>query len=228
MKIFGIQKLTLIDYPGKAAASVFLSGCDFRCPYCHNYDFLDLGGVSLVDDCEVIDFLKSRQKLLDGVCISGGEPLLQEGIIDFIAEIKALGFDVKLDTNGQHPAVLKQLVERKLLDYVALDIKSSLQNYGNCAGIQKFDTSRVEESADFLISGTVPYEFRTTVVRELHKAGDFHLIGQRFKGAEKYYLQTFKNSEGVPENNFTAYSIAEMNDFCNILSKYMVAVGLRE
>jgi pyruvate formate lyase activating enzyme len=227
MKIFGIQKLTLVDYPGKTAATIFLSGCDFRCPFCHNSALIEESSKSLVDAKEAIEFLKSRQKLLDGVCISGGEPLIQEGLEDFVAEIKSLDYCVKLDTNGQGTVALKRLVQRGLLDFVAMDIKGSLQNYSKAVGIENFDTSQVEESADFLLSGTIPYELRTTVVRELHETQDFHLIGQRFKGAKKYVLQSFKDSEAVLKKGLGAYSKNEMKEFCEILSRHGISAILR-
>ena len=226
MKIFGLQKLTLLDYPGKTAATIFLSGCDFRCPFCHNAALYD-SDISLLSACDVIDFLKKRHNILDGVCISGGEPLLHENIKDFIIEIKNLGFDVKLDTNGQNSALLKQLVESNLLNYVAMDIKNSLQNYGKAVGIENFDTLQVEESADFLLKGIVPYEFRTTVVRELHESDDFHLIGQRWSGANNYFLQSFKDSDGVPQKNLTAYNNAQIKEFCDILRAYNINAHLR-
>ena len=227
MKIFGLQKLTLLDYPGKTAATIFFGGCNFHCPFCHNAARYN-SDESLISTCDVIDFLKKRQNILDGVCISGGEPLLHENIKDFIGEIKNLGFDIKLDTNGQNSAFLKQLAESNLLSYVAMDIKSSLQNYGNAVGIENFDTRQVEESADFLLKGTIPYEFRTTVVRELHQPDDFHLIGQRWGGATNYFLQSFKDSDGVPQRNLTAYSSSDMKKFCDILRSYNISASLRE
>ena len=227
MKIFGLQKLTLLDYPGKTAATIFLGGCDFHCPFCHNAALYD-SDMSLISACDVIDFLKKRQNILDGVCISGGEPLLHKDIRKFIGDIKTLGFDIKLDTNGQNPALLKQLAENNLLSYVAMDIKSSLQNYGKAVGIENFDTRQVEESADFLLKGVIPYEFRTTVVRELHELGDFHLIGQRWSGANNYFLQSFKDSDGVPKRHLSAYNANEMSVFCDILRTYNINANIRE
>ena len=225
MKIFGLQKLTLLDYPGKAAATVFLSGCDFNCPFCHNADLLN---ESIINVRDFMEFLKSRINLLDGVCVSGGEPLLQPGIEDFLREVKNLGYEIKLDTNGQNVKALKSLVESKLIDYIAMDIKSSLQKYGSAVDIDDFDTVQIEESIDFLLAGKIPYEFRTTVVRELHKTNDFHLIGKRLKGAKKYFLQTFKNSDGVPAKDLSAYTKSEMKEFCNILSSYDINAYVRE
>ena len=228
MKIFGLQKLTLLDYPGKTAATIFLSGCDFSCPFCHNAEAMDEKRGPQIDTEEVIEFLKTRQNLLDGVCISGGEPLLQEGIKDFCKEIKNLGFDIKLDTNGQRPELLKELTESRLVDYVAMDIKNSLGKYGATIGIKDFDTSQIEASADYLLNGTLQYEFRTTVVKEFHTPDDFHLIGQRFKGAAQYYLQKFRDLESVIEKGLNAYSTEEMEELCEILKEYNINAILRE
>jgi pyruvate formate lyase activating enzyme len=227
MKIFGLQKLTLLDYPGKTAATIFISGCEYNCPYCQNAAYMDEESDMATQASEAIEFLKTRKKLLEGVCISGGEPLAQEEIEDFIAQIKELGYPVKLDTNGQFPKRLKKLAEQGLVDYIAMDIKSSRQNYGAAIGIESFDTTQVEESAKFLLSGSIPYEFRTTVVRELHKAEDFHLIGQWLEGAEKFYLQNFKDCDGVPAKDLSAYSDEEMQKFIEILSIYDIVACFR-
>ena len=228
MNIFGLQKLTLIDYPGLTAATVFLSGCDYKCPFCHNAAFLDENNTNLIDVDEVITFLKTRIKKLDGVCISGGEPLLHNGIESFIKDIKNLGYKIKLDTNGQNTETLKRLVESELVDYVAMDVKSSLHNYGKAVDIDGFDTSQVEESAEFLLTGVVPYEFRTTVVREFHNADDFYFIGEWLENADKYFLQKFRDSEGVLIKDLSAYNDDEMKEFCEILAKYNINASLRE
>lgn len=227
MKIFGLQKLTLIDYPGKAAATVFLSGCDFKCPFCHNAVLMKSDGTSFIEVEELLTFLDTRRNLLDGVCISGGEPLLQDGVIDFISKIKKLGFDIKLDTNGNNPNLLKKIAEAKLIDYVAMDIKSSLQNYSAAVGLDAFCSSNVEESAKFLLNGTIPYEFRTTVVREFHKADDFHSIGKWLQGAGDYFLQAFVNTDDVPNKNLSAYDTCDMKVFCDILKAYNINAQIR-
>ena len=228
MKIFGLQKLTLIDYPGLTAATIFLSGCDYNCPFCHNAAFMDENYTDLINADEVMAFLKTRIKKLDGVCISGGEPLLQTGTEEFIKEIKDLGYKIKIDTNGQNVEALKELVESGLVNYIAMDVKSSLHNYGKAVGIDDFDTKQIEESADYLRTGIVPYEFRTTVVRELHTADDFHSIGAWLQNADKYFLQKFKYSEGVPDENLSAYDETEMEEFCKILKTYNIDTNIRE
>ena len=227
LKIFGLQKLTLIDYPGLTAATIFLSGCDYSCPFCHNAAFLNENNTNLISAEEVIAFLKTRIKKLDGVCISGGEPLLQSGTPDFMREIKDIGFKIKLDTNGQNADALKRLVESGLVNYVAMDVKSSLHNYGKTIGINGFDTTQIKKSAGFLLAGNIPYEFRTTVVRELHTADDFHSIGKWLQNADKYFLQKFKESEGVPDKNLSAYD-EKMKEFCNILTTYNINTSVRE
>ena len=228
MKIFGLQKLTLIDYPGLTAATIFLSGCDYSCPFCHNAVFMGENNTNLISADEVIDFLKTRTNKLDGVCISGGEPLLQVGLEGFIEEIKNLGFKIKLDTNGQNADALKKLVESGLVNYIAMDIKSSLHNYGKAIGIDDFETSQVEESVAYLLTDVVPYEFRTTVVRKLHTVDDFHSIGKWLQNADKYFLQKFKYSEGVPDKNLSECNDKEMKEFCEILTTYNIDASLRE
>ena len=238
MVIHGIQKLTLIDYPEKTAATLFFKGCNFRCPYCHNaslvaekalHDVLQGGQIApALSPDQIFDFLKKRSSVLDGVCITGGEPLLQDGIEDFIFQIKNMGFDVKLDTNGQLPDKLKFLVQNKYVDYVAMDIKNSFKNYSKTIGIENFSTINVEKSADFLISTNVDYEFRTTVVREFHTADDFHSIGKRLRGARKYFLQQFKDSDTNISQGLHPCSKEQMQEFKGILASYIPSASLRE
>ena len=227
MKIFGIQKLTLIDYPGKTAATVFISGCDFFCPYCHNAESLNEQNPVSIEKQEVLDFLNTRKKLLDGVCISGGEPLNQSGIEELLKEIKSIGYEIKLDTNGNNPKLLKQLAENKLIDYIAMDIKNSLQNYAKTIGIENFNTTNVQKSAQYLQNGTTPYEFRTTIIHELHTPEDIHQIGKWLSGANKYYLQKFKNTNEVPQKNLIPPTDKAMNEFYNILTTYDINVYIR-
>ncbi len=192
MKLGGIAKMTLLDFPGRVACTVFTVGCGFRCPFCHNASLVThpQGEIALAD---FFDFLKKRKGLLDGVCISGGEPLGHADLPDFIKEIRALGYAVKLDTNGAHPLGLIRLVEGGLLDYVAMDIKNSPEKYAMTAGLGRMPEG-VFESARFLLSGALPYEFRTTVVEELHEPSDFSRIGEWIRGADRYFLQSFTDS----------------------------------
>ena len=195
MLINGFQKLTILDYPGKVACIVFTPGCNFRCPFCHNASLVThVDKETFLQVDEVLDYLKKRQGLLDGVVITGGEPLLQDGIEDFIAEIKALGYCVKLDTNGSFPEKLISVVEKGLVDYVAMDIKNSKAKYGEAVGIENFDISPIERSVEFLLQNKVDFEFRTTVVEGLHTLDDIQDIVVWIMGAHKYFLQNFVDS----------------------------------
>ena len=195
MRILGLQKLSLVDFPGKVAATVFTGGCDLRCPFCHNAPLVLPGrGTSALDAGGVLDFLASRRGLLDGVVLSGGAPLLQPAAADFLAEVKAMGFAVKLDTNGCHPDALADILDRRLADYVAMDIKNSLEKYPWTVGVPGFDTAPVERSARLLMEGPADYEFRTTLVRPFHEVGDMETIGRWLRGARRYYLQAFVDS----------------------------------
>lgn len=230
MKFFGIQKLTLLDFPGRVAATVFTGGCNFRCPFCHNSSLVvNPADTETVEEEEILSFLKKRRGILDGVCVTGGEPLLQPGIENFIKKVKQLGFDVKLDTNGSFPDKLERFVNTGLVSYVAMDIKNSPESYGKTIGVDDFDTHEIEQSADFLLSNknTIPFEFRTTVVKELHTERDMQLIGERFAGAENYYLQGFVDSRDVIQTGLHACSISEMKRFREILAKYMGKVHIR-
>ena len=182
MKITGLQKMTLLDYPGRIACTVFLQGCNFRCPFCHNSDLLGPEGETAISVKELLSFLKKRRGMLDGVCITGGEPTVQKDLPDLLRAVKALGYPVKLDTNGSNPAMLKALVAEGLVDYVAMDIKNSREKYGRTAGVPGLFMDKIEESMVFLLEGHVDYEFRTTVVREFHDAAAIGAMGQWLYG----------------------------------------------
>ena len=197
MEIHGIQKMTLLDYPEKVACTIFTARCNFRCPFCHNASLVThVDREEAISEEEIFSFLRKRQGILDGVCITGGEPLLQPDVEEFIRKVKELGYLVKLDTNGSNVLKLKRLVEEGLVDYVAMDIKNAPNKYGMTIGIEEYDMSNIFQSVDFLMSGEIPYEFRTTVVRQFHKREDFAAIGRWIKGAKKYYLQSFVDSGG--------------------------------
>lgn len=210
MRISGLQKMTLLDFPGKVACTVFLPGCNYRCPFCHNSGLLDGTNDDEVAVDELLSFLKKRQGLLDGVCITGGEPTLQSDLDDLLRAIKDLGFEVKLDTNGSHPTLLKQLVADGLVDYVAMDVKNAPAAYPDTVGVAKPDLAAVEESLTFLLSGTVPYELRTTVTAELHTPELMEDIGawlQRLspdKKAERYFLQPYVDRDSVLQTGLHA------------------------
>ncbi|MBX9032952.1 anaerobic ribonucleoside-triphosphate reductase activating protein [Gordonibacter massiliensis (ex Traore et al. 2017)] len=199
MRIAGLQKLTLLDYPEHTAATVFLPGCNFRCPFCHNaalvLDPNDTSGDTAVE--EFFAFLDKRHGLLDGVCITGGEPLLQPDLADFCARIKHAGFSVKLDTNGSFPEVLRALVEAELVDYVAMDVKNAPERYAETVGVPGFDIAPISDSISYLLSDVVPYEFRTTVVRELHTLADLVALSHWIAGASAWHLQSFVDTDTV-------------------------------
>ena len=228
MRILGLQKLSLLDFPGKVAATVFTGGCNLRCPFCHNAPLVLPGrGASALDAGAVLDFLASRRGLLDGVVLSGGEPLLQPDAADFLAEVKAMGFSVKLDTNGCHPDALADILDRRLADYVAMDIKNSLEKYPWTVGVPGFDTAPVERSARLLMEGPADYEFRTTLVRPFHEVGDMETIGRWLRGARRYYLQAFVDSGDLVGGGCAPFTPEEMEGFLQAARPFFQSVALR-
>ena len=227
MRIHGLQKMTLLDYPGKVACTVFLGGCDFRCPFCHNSELLDMNAPALMDEKELLRFLKTRQGLLDGVCFTGGEPLMRKDLPDLFREIKALGFPIKLDTNGNRPEALKALAEEKLVDYVAMDIKNSPERYSATAGIPGLSLENIRRSIAFLLQDSVDYEFRTTVVSEFHDTDSFPPIGEMIRGAKRYFLQAFTDRDTVMVGGLHAPSAEEMQHYTSLVRPYVENVSLR-
>jgi len=217
MKLGGWQRCSLIDFPGKVSAVLFTEGCSFRCPFCHNPGLVlpnQFGGSALSEE-EVLEFLKRRQGKLDGVVISGGEPTIHADLPDFIRAIKALGFAIKLDTNGDHPKIIEELVQENLVDYWAMDRKASLPRYEKISGV-KLNPQDIVTSSNLIMHSGVPYEFRTTVVRELHPKEEAELIAQEIKGADRYVLQQFRPLITLDAKLQTAtpYSDEEMDDLC--------------
>ena len=227
MKIHGLQKMTLLDYPGRVACTVFFGGCDFRCPFCHNWELLDGSCPPLLDDAELLRFLEKRKGLLDGVCITGGEPLLQKELPQLAEKIKRLGYPLKLDTNGNHPDTLRAMTEGGLVDYVAMDVKNAPEKYAETCGLPVFDLSKVRQSVDFLLEGRVPYEFRTTVVDEFHEAADMEAIGRWIAGAQAYYLQNFVDSGACIREGLHAKTPDELRLFRSLLTKYVPNTQVR-
>lgn len=221
MLISGLQKLTLLDYPGRVACTVFTSGCNFRCPFCHNASLvLPEQMVQDTNEEEVLSFLKKRVGVLDGVAVTGGEPLLHKDIGGFLSKVKALGYEIKLDTNGSFPELLMELVKDGLVDRVAMDVKNSPELYAHTVGLEKLDMAPIERSKEFLLSGTVDYEFRTTVVKGLHTRESLRGAAEWIKGAKEYYLQQFKDSGNV-------LNIAGLGAF-NEKEMHALADGLRD
>lgn len=235
MQICGLQKLSLLDFPEKLAATVFTGGCNLRCPFCHNALLVTrTAQAARIPVSDVLEFLKNRIGKLDGVCISGGEPLLQDGIEDFIREVRTLGFLTKLDTNGCFPEKLAALLDAGLLDYVAMDVKNSPEKYAETVGVPDFDVTPVMKSAALLKASGVPYEFRTTLTRGLHVPADMPGIGTIVEGAPAYYLQNFEDSgdlvgfeKGAESPALSGFSEEELQEFRAAVSPYVGAVTLR-
>ena len=226
MRISGLQKTTLLDFPGRVACTIFLNGCNFRCPFCQNSEILDGRGGEDIAEEELFAFLRKRKGILDGVCVSGGEPLVHAETLELLGKIKALGYGVKLDTNGAFPERLKEAARAGLVDFVAMDIKNSPKNYAKTAGVA-VDMAKIEESAKFLMESGIEYEFRTTVVKELHAAEDFVRIGQWLRGAKRYFLQAFRDGETVLQSGLTPCTDAEMQTFKQLLKPYIPNVLIR-
>jgi len=226
MNIVGLQKLTLLDYPGKVACTVFIGGCNMRCPFCHNSNLIATAEPSAMQFEDFFSFLESRQNLLSGVCISGGEPTLSDGLIEFARRIKQLGYSIKLDTNGSNPDRLGEMIKSGLLDYVAMDIKSSRENYTKAAGCE-IKIAKIEQSIALLLESDIEYEFRTTLVRELHIEEDIIAIGEWIRGAKKFTLQNFQPSSNVLRKNLTGFSESELKNFASILRNYVNEVTVK-
>lgn len=227
MKKYGLQKTTLLDYPGHVAATIFLSGCNFCCPFCHNSGLITEEAEDGVTEEELLQFLKKRKGILEGVCITGGEPTLFSGLEELIQKIRNLGYLVKLDTNGYRPEVLKALCAKGLLDYVAMDIKAGRSNYKKACQVTDLHMEKIVESADFLLTGAVFYEFRTTVVKGIHGPEDFKDIGKWLAGCTRYFIQSFVDSDQVLCQGLFPFSKEELETFAEILRPSVPVVKLR-
>ncbi len=228
MLILGLQKTTLLDYPGKIASTIFTGGCNFRCPFCHNRDLvIPPKNVIAYSEDEILTHLISKKKILDGVCITGGEPTLHSDLPEFIKKIKDLGLLVKLDSNGTNPDMLANLINSHLIDYVAMDIKHSKEKYNSIANMANFDLSNIESSIEILMESNINYEFRTTIMKECHSYEDMIEIGKWLKGANAYYLQSYKESEQVINPIFTPHDRNTLESFVEILKSYIPNTNLR-
>lgn len=196
MKFHGLQKMTLLDFPGRVAATLFTGGCNFRCPFCHNAMLVtDVKAEDAIyTEEDIFKFLSGRKGLLDGIAITGGEPLMHRDILEFIPKVREMGFAVKLDTNGAYPKLLREILDKKLVDYVAMDVKNSFEKYAVTIGVPGFDTAPVEESMDMLMQGDIPFEFRTTITKEFHEIEDIEKISKKISGETRYFLQNFVDS----------------------------------
>lgn len=233
MKISGLQKLTLLDYPGKVACTVFLNGCNFRCPYCHNSELLEGNVEPVMTADELLAFLKKRQGILEGVCITGGEPTLHPQLFDLLRAVKDLGYAVKLDTNGYRPEVLQSVIDQGLADYVAMDIKNGPERYGLTVGLENPDLSKIEESIRILLEGRVDYEFRTTVVAPLHSEESIAHMARWLltlgggRKAKRLFLQPFVDRDTVPVAGLSAPDTKMLAEFERILASCTEEIGLR-
>ena len=227
MKIHGLQKMTLLDFPGHVACTVFTGGCDMRCPFCHNYELVDGSAPPIMEEEELFSFLEKRRGLLDGVAFTGGEPCLQKNLPDLMKRVKQMGYSIKLDTNGNHPDMLRRMMEEGLLDYVAMDIKNSPDKYALTAGLHQIDMGPIRESVKMLMEGPVNYEFRTTCVAQFHEEEDFVKIGEWLEGAKAYFLQSFTDRDSVPFGNLTAPTREEIYTFCRTVQRFIPNTHVR-
>ena len=230
LKIGGLMRMSLLDYPGEVACTVFMSGCNLKCPFCHNRDLVFIPeNYEFIEPEEILSFLEKRKSLLDAVCISGGEALLQKNLISLVRRIRELGYLIKLDTNGCYPERLQEIVESGLIDYVAMDVKNTPEKYAATVGMNKesFDIEPIRRSMEYLKSGVIPFEFRTTVVREFHSPEDLEEIAGWIGHCEHYYLQKFEDSGNMIQSGFTAYEDEEMKEMLQRVRRYVPAAELR-
>lgn len=228
MDIYGLEKLSLVDYDGFVAATVFTGSCNFKCGFCHNSALvLDYKTLPPIAESEILSYLKKRKGILEGLCITGGEPTLNPDLPEFIKKVKDIGYSVKVDTNGTNPEMVKLLVKEGLADYFAIDIKNDRENYAEIIGFKTFDTSKIEKTVEFLLSGKTGYEFRTTLIAEYHKAENIRRIGEWIKGADKYFMQKFKSGDNCISQDLSPVSEETANEFLKIVSPFVKHAALR-
>lgn len=226
MKIGGMMNLTLLDYPDKVACTVFTTGCNLRCPFCHNNTLVHGNDGRQIAANEVLSFLKKRRNVLEGVCLTGGEPLIQSGVEEFLREVKAMGYAVKLDTNGAYPDRLKALIDAGLIDYVAMDVKNSRERYFETAGCN-VDIGAIEQSVELLKGGATDYEFRTTVTGNYHDEQSIEAMAKWLQGDSKYYLQKFVNSGDLIDASTSGCDEDTMRKYLQIVRNYLPNAELR-
>ena len=219
MKVAGYEKISLQDYPNHISCIIFTQGCNLKCPFCQNSTLIPFENNNLIDENKILEYLELRKNILNGVTISGGEPTMQQDLKEFIQKVKKIGLDVKLDTNGTNYNLLKELIEEKLVDYVAMDIKNSLKKYDETSGVEKINTENILNSINLLKQNKIDYEFRTTIINEYHTIQDIYKIIQLI-GDSKYYLQNFKNSSNVLDQNLTSFTEEKLNLWNEILKNY--------
>ncbi len=229
MKLSGLQKLTLLDFPGKMACTVFTQGCNLRCPFCHNSSLVLPGNSGeVLEEKTLLDFLNKRLGVIEGVVFTGGEPLLYPDILDLFKKIKNLGYKIKLDTNGSFPALLEKTIKENLIDRVAMDIKNCPAEYGKTVGIPNFDISNTEQSKNFIMNCGIDYEFRTTVVKGIHTEESIISLAKWISGAKEYYLQQFKDSGNlINGKGLSEFNKEEMEKLASLVRPYVPTVKLR-
>ncbi|MBR5613691.1 MAG: anaerobic ribonucleoside-triphosphate reductase activating protein [Clostridia bacterium] len=227
MKICGLMKLTLLDFPGKVACTVFLGGCNLRCPFCHNAELAFGCCGDEISEEDFFAFLQKRKGVLDGVCVSGGEPLINSEIITLLNKIKSMGYSVKLDTNGCYPQKLKEVIDADACDYIAMDIKNSIAEYAKSVGIEDFDAAAIKKSIELIMNSGIRYEFRTTVVKGLHTAQSINELSQLIKGAERYFIQAFVKSERVPDETLEEFTKNELENLLMVARENVPDAELR-
>ncbi len=228
MEIFGLEKLSLVDFDGLVASTVFTGTCNFRCGFCHNALLvLDSKNLPVIPVEEVLEYLNSKKKILDGVCVSGGEPTLQKDLPLFLEKVRKTGLKIKLDTNGTNPQIVKTLVENNLVDYFAVDIKNDKDNYAKIIGFDKYDTLSVEKTVEYLITNDLDYEFRTTLINEYHSEENIKRIGEWIKGAKKYFMQKFKSGDNCISGDLTEVKEEKAKEYLNIVSPFVKKASLR-
>jgi pyruvate formate lyase activating enzyme len=228
MDFSGWEKLSLLDYDDHLSTTLFMAGCDFRCPFCHNSSLvLDPKSAPIIKWADIMDYLKKRTGVLEAVVITGGEPTLMPDLEDKIKDIKALGYEVKLDTNGSHPEVVKNLVSKNLIDYLAMDIKNSPKKYPMTIGTTNVNMDKINETIDFLIHGSLRFEFRTTTIAEYHDEQDFEEIGQWIKGAKNFFIQRYIDNENCIAHGLHMVDKETATKFMKIMEKYVSHVALR-
>ena len=228
MDIFGLEKLSLVDYDGFVAATVFTGNCNFRCGFCHNSALvLDCKSIPPMRESDILGYLEKRKGILEGLCVTGGEPTLNPDLPDFVRKVRNLGYSVKVDTNGTNPEMVKLLADEGLADYFAVDIKNDRENYAEIIGFRTFDTAKVEKTVDFLINGKVGYEFRTTLIAEYHGKDNIRRIGEWIKGADKYFMQKFKSGAGCISGGLSPVPLETAKEFAEIMRRYVKNAALR-
>jgi pyruvate formate lyase activating enzyme len=228
MQIHGFNKTTLLDYPGHLAATIFLGGCNMRCPFCHNASLVtNLSTQTIIPENDIYSILDKRKNILEGVCITGGEPTLNPALPQFIEKIKSFGLKVKLDTNGTNPVQLHNLVKNKLIDYVAMDIKNSKEKYFQTSGLAYTKLQLISDSISLLLEGALACEFRTTLVKELHTREDMISIGEWIRGADNYYLQSYLNSGDIISPGLSSHTTETLKEYAFLLTPYVKHVSLR-